>query len=184
MKRNMQKFGVIIITLAVLVITITGCKGEKGDIGLVGPHGPTGPPGPTGPTGPAGQDGSVGVKVYNRDIYYSEWYSQTGGKYYMIRNIPFNANSTVLVFQYRSDQANYWYALPYTRVNSNGSTTTWLYSLLYSSQVIQLEMMGATFTGATSWKIITIQGSLGKRSSENIDFRNYEEVKKAFQLPD
>ena len=191
-------FGVLAIISA--VIFMNGCKAEKGEVGPIGPIGATGANGAigaTGATGGTGATGATGAKGDKGDtgatgatgtanVIYSDWTNVTfagSGTSYIANVTAPKLTQDIL------DKGNvniYWkigtsvYYIPYVQVI--GTTTYTVFQILTVGN-IKLTASYAGITG-TAIRYVIIPGGVAGGRKAAIDYSNYEEVKKYYNLKD
>ena len=87
---------------------------------------------------------------------------------------------------YMSTGTDGWIALPYTIPISSSYSTTYIFAHYLGSVRVVKSDTDYTQTGnpgTTTFKIVCISAS-GRKANPNVNLRNYEEVKKAFNLVD
>jgi hypothetical protein len=155
-----------------------GPKGDKGDPGAQGVAGPAGPQGAAGPQGPAGQNG-------NANVIQVTYGSRTHTGSQMTFSLPSSITSAMLnssVFFTYVKQVD-WYALPgETQFGTRG------YRVYASNTRADILINRTTGTGndvfdSIRFLIIPATNLINGRKAA-IDYSNYEEVKKYYNLPD
>jgi hypothetical protein len=179
----MKKLQFIFATLTSLslVFLLAACAGPQGEVGPAGPQGAAGPQGVAGQTGAQGPAGTA-------NVIYSEWKtttfngsstSQTGIIDAPKLTLEMRDKATVLV--YVQIIFNGTYLLPYYRAGDNR-----ILANIQTPGRIVIEAVGTegvAFARASTYRYIIIPGAvLGRKAA--IDYSNYEEVKKAYNLPD
>lgn len=169
--------------LIIAVACLASCqKGEKGD---------------TGSPGKDGTNGNANVHTQNFTINNSQWYhvgtaGQPNEGYWADIScsiITSEIVSTGAVLAYIDDGSQTWVALPATI--PTGVDDTYPYSRScnyeYSTNLITIIVQDNDFyttnPGLNYFKVVTIAGN-AKRINPKIDFRNYNEVKRTFNLAD
>lgn len=170
----------------------SGDPGPKGDTGATGATGPAGPAGPTGATGPAGPTGATG-NANVRQITFGSRTISVG-------------NSTISLTLTGVDRAllEQSAVLVYVRFGSLSSSTLWyqipgyvggfsgmrLNVRFYGNSPMTLEIFPDNFQGTTPLTLDAIRVVIIPSNSQTngrkaaLDYTNYEEVKKAYNLPD
>lgn len=156
----MKKAALFILT----VILISSCSKE----------------GPAGPAGPAGKDGTANILTYTSVASWT--YSSTNNIYYYNygciglsqKNIDYG-----VILAYGSTNSTDWFPIP---VVLGGDQ----YTFVVSNQLIQYQCYsidGTTVTPINNLqvKVVIIPPSQMKPNSD-INFKNYSEVKEAFNL--
>ncbi len=170
-------FGMLAIVSA--VIFMDACKAEKGEVGPIGPTGAKGDPGATGATGAVGATGTA-------NVIYSEWTNVTfagSGTSYIANVAAPKLTQDILD---KGDVHVYWkigssiYYIPYAQVL--GTTTYTLFQILTVGN-IKLTASYA-ISSSTSIRYVIIPGSIAGGRKAAVDYRNYEEVKKYYNLKD
>lgn len=156
--------------------------------------GPQGPEGPQGPQGPAGQDGNANVKSTTVTVRPNDWYwDETSWRVdleYKAIDADIDDYGAVLVYM---DNGNTWRQLPmtfYYSVVDDGVEYFYSSSLEISTYLEGLSIFWTEndfFDGYQPeehrFKIVVIAASYYDSRSD-VDYSNYEAVKKAFQLAD
>ena len=187
------------ITVLTVASLLSSC-GKDGDIGPAGPQGAAGPAGAQGGTGQTGQTGSA-------NVIYSDWLpipaTATAALPYR-KNFSFPAPAITqdiidkgLVYAYLK-QGTSVAPLPYSQGYGTNTETTgsFLTTVLLGVGSMSLNQdwltpgtIPASFANATSvvggWthlRYIIIPGSIKTSISPKVDLRNYDEVKKYFNI--
>lgn len=150
------------------------CKTE------VGPAGPAGATGATGPAGPAGPAGATGTA----NVIYSDWATVTftgSGTSWTGKITAPKVTQEIMdkglvrtYFKFGNDV----YEGTYT--NLTGGATTAIYQYLSLGNI----NLRATFNATYPWRYVIIPGGTASGRLANIDYSNYAEVKKAYNIPD
>ena len=172
----------------------TGPAGVNGAVGLTGAAGATGATGATGPQGPKGDKGDTG----SINITSSDWFSPTTADWQKVTNTQYlyalnepkitqNILNAGLVLVYGRIQPNSTvYLLPITTVTNVGLVTFLTSASLgkIGIQYIELSDFQANLNllPVKQFRYVIVPGALGGRT--DIDYNNYEEVKKAFNIAD
>lgn len=148
------------------------CKGPQGD------PGPAGPQGQQGVAGPKGDPGTA-------NVIYSPWlnvsFSGSGTSYTGTITAP-QITQDVLD---KADIRVYWsengrvITLPYSQ--SISGTTYTVHQRFY---VGRIELLSSYSLTTTRMRYVIIPGGTPTGRKAAIDYSNYEEVKKAYNLPD
>lgn len=160
---------------ASMLYLLTACSSATGEVG------PKGDTGAQGPAGPAGQNGnanviqiSYGTRTWVNTVGTSVTLSLTGV------NASVASNSAYFTY---IQVDNLWYAVP-GEISSYGEFRTYLNPQATSTVVIRRVTTGIALN-ATAVRVILIPASdLRNGRKAAIDYSNYEEVKKAYNLPD
>jgi hypothetical protein len=169
---------------ASMICLLTACPSATGEIGPKGDKGDTGAQGPAGvqgPAGPAGQNGNANVIQIS---YGARTWANTVGALITLNLTGVNASvaSNSAYFTY-IQLDNLWYAVP-GEISSYGEFRTYLSPQATSTVVIRRVTTGIALN-ATAVRVIIIPASdLRNGRKAAIDYSNYEEVKKAYNLPD
>jgi len=193
MKSITRSLAVIAITIA--TISMVSCK--KGDTGPAGPAGPAGPQGPQGPVGPTGQSGNGTVMQF---IYADQGAIDLTGaapnnnKFGLLINASDDTlvNAAWFAYLYKDGA---WYGVPGAGENdaSNYSFSYGYISNALDTAVFLVSRSSGPGEIYDAFKVVRIlidqtatnsTGGSGNRTRglPNIDFRNYEEVKKYYNL--
>jgi len=166
---KMKKTILLVFTVIAVMLTTNGCK--KGD---------------TGPQGPAGTNGTNGsANVHSQTFFFPNWID--GGSQIEYYCILADADITQSIIDYGIVQvyianAGMWTALPYSWNN---------YTTIFSNYLgnVKVEISHSDFSPMTSqpgtslFKVVCVSGT-SRRLNPNLNWNNYDEVKKAFNLAD
>lgn len=172
----MKRFAVVCLLVVTSALFFDGCAGKTG---------PTGPAGAAGPTGSTGPD----AKYYDFSLVFSP--TVASGYFSLAANTTYTSIDAVITY-WKKDVDTY-IQLPYTWYNP-GYTVAYFYTYIDLSGGIPwlyvVSQKGDNIAGSpwasTStfyFRTIVIKGSAGK-SAPNIDYSNYQEAKKYYNLPD
>jgi hypothetical protein len=204
MKSISRLLTVYAITLA--IVSMISCK--KGDTGPAGPAGPAGSAGPTGPAGAAGAQGPTGASGNANVMQYVYAPVDNNGNFtgldltgaapldnYLALSLyaPNDTLDKAAWFMYLFKDGAY-YAIPGAGV---GDSSTYSFSFGYYVQDSALFIVsrptgkGEIYDAIKLVRILisnvgptgTTHGGSGRRGLPDIDFRNYAEVKKYYNLP-
>jgi len=187
MKTNIKSISLAGIAL-VLGLTIISCKkGDTGPQGPAGPQGATGQQGPQGPTGQQGATGNANVQNYSITISSSQWtYDNLYERlYYRWYN---SANSQSAVYGYVMSGSGKQ-SMPYYTSTSAWSEQYDLASKLFSSPAY-IEFQFTNYNSRTTapsydkYFDLVIIPPTQRKANPNVDYSNYEEVKRVFKLGD
>jgi hypothetical protein len=170
MKKQLKSMGVLL--LAISMVILSGCK--KGEDGA------------------PGKDGSANVTAYTYSI--SSW-DYTSPAYYKSLSIPELTSqniNTASVQVYLGTTSNTWRAIPFSQYNSGAAdylmgfeTTigsvkvTWIYDSSLSSGSDPNTYFGTT----CQFKVVIIPPAM-IAANPGVDLKNYEEVKRIFNVKD
>lgn len=191
----------LVLVVACIAFTLlAGCKGEvgpqgpageKGNTGATGPQGSTGATGPqgaTGATGPAGPTGATGSAGQNaaQPIYYDFTVDLSKALASWTFPKPLEANDIVLAYimtnkgigynplpfrgyAYTSDQKDF--------IKLDVTFSVYTYTLYFDNET-------SVPPGASFWiRTVILKGAKGGRLAVD-KYRDYNELKKEFSLPD
>ena len=149
--------------------------------------------GDTGPAGPAGTNGTNGnANVKSKTIFVagSEWINSAGASTVtkLVSEITTDIINNGAVLVYVDNGSNNWSALPVTTTDPSGVVLAFGYDiepgkLILNAEVNQNVTLTASTFGNTNFRIVTIAGS-GRMANPNLNYNDYNEVKKAFNLKD
>ena len=149
--------------------------------------------GDTGPAGPAGANGTNGnANVKSKTIFVagSEWINTVGESKVtkLVTEITTDIVNNGAVLVYIDNGSNNWGAMPTTVADPSGLVVTFGYDiepgkLILSATVNASVTLTATDFGNTNFRIVTISGS-GKIANPNLNYNDFNAVKKAFNLKD
>jgi hypothetical protein len=166
--------------IMILVLILTVCESVKGPTGPQGPKGETGQQGPTGPEGK--------TSVLAQTIIVSTWEYNSDLSAYTAAITDSNISQDILdhgfVVVYWEMGTGVWVQLPWTLYITSSLSTT--YSVLYSLNTVLIMLRDSDLTKPNDpdpmkFKIVAVSGSTGL-AKQSIDWSNYEEIKKEFQL--
>ncbi|WP_019987056.1 collagen-like triple helix repeat-containing protein [Rudanella lutea] len=186
--RNTRFFGTLLLVTSLL---LTQCKGPAGDPGPQGPAGPKGDTGAAGAQGPKGEVGSANVTQIT-------WLkaSDRSNPFESIYRLPADvslANALVQGYVTVSNLPNSssWIAVPsfldYAWIPTSQRD---FYSFTYGTGRVSLERFNEAGNRTPnlydfSLKVIVVPAATLKNGRfANLDYTNYQAVKKAFNLPD
>jgi len=200
MKRLLQ-----FIMLFFAIAFVQACEGPEGE---VGPQGEQGETGPAGPTGPAGTPGTAQVFEFQYPFnaetgygLYGSW-DEIATALKIDNSLTVGDNDAVLVYTFNGpddEENDTWTPLPQTFFVNEG-----LLQLTFSHSNTFLEILMqasfdltniTTYDGTYSFRVVIIPGLKLRTANGKIitskpdltkypvDFSNYEEVVKYFNLP-
>lgn len=153
-------------------------------------EGPAGPQGSPGPTGPRGSDGNANVKSVTINVASGNWIL-SGNTYYFDSYISeittdiINSGS-VQIFMESTSSTGVWLTMPWIEyINSSIFST---YNFNHSWGKVRIFKVDSDITppsnpGVRKFKVIVISSS-ARILNPNVDYTNYNEVKKTFNLKD
>ncbi len=157
-----------------LGLTLASCA-KKGDIG---------------PAGPAGTNGNANVKSKTIFVAGSEWINTPGASTVtkIVSEITTDIVNNGAVMVYVDNGGNNWSALPATATGTTGLIVTFGYDiepgkLILNAGVNANVTLTASTFGNTNFRIVTIAAS-GRMANPNLNYNDYNAVKKAFYLKD
>ena len=158
--------------LVFLPLFQTACSKD----GETGPAGPAGPAGPQGPAGPAGNANVIQITFGSKTHSGSEInYSLTGVTQAQLSGSAF--------FTYVNPGNGYWYSLPGTTAGGSKEYRTYVQANASSTPLLYVtRVAGSGSETFASTRVVIIPASVLTNGRINVDFRNYEEVRKAFGL--
>lgn len=164
----------VVFLLAFLPLFQTGCSKD----GAVGPAGPAGPAGAAGPQGPAGNANVIQITFGSKTHSGTEIsYSLTG-----VTQAQLNGSA---YFTYVNPGNGYWYALPGTTAGGAKEYRTYVQASATGTPLLYVNRVAGTGSETfTSTRIVVIPASVLTNGRSHVDFSNYLEVKKAFELGD
>jgi hypothetical protein len=195
MKSIPRLLAVFAITLA--IVSFNSCKkGDTGPAGPAGPAGPQGSQGTAGAIGPTGQSGNANVMQY---VFSSaNGIDLTGASPNNFVPLFLDASNDTLInsawFAYMF-KAGAWYAIP---GHGEGDASVYSFSYGYETQALDTALFFIDRVSGPGEvydlvKLVRIFASNdittnaanrnGSRGLPNIDFKNYAEVKKYYNLP-
>src|SRR5687768_6627996 len=171
-----------------LVLLATSCK--KGD---TGPEGPAGPAGPQGPQGPKGDTGVANV-IYSAwtDVTYSPITDTVAGVvdtvgWFYVWTVPklsmdiINKGDVKVFLNVDVPGDPTVFPLPYFNGSVIINPTYWLNTIQLVSN-INASTFGTGANKVQQYRYVLIPGGVLARSG--VDFNNYREVQKAYNIPD
>ncbi len=170
-----------VLAITTLILFITSC--EKNEPGVAGPQGAQGP------------QGNANVNSVNVAVNTSDWelyLNPLGGNDWVAQKSVSIITSSVVssgaVYVYlRKTYSNggyYYQALPFTWVDTPSSARTYGFSISANTLNIHVEDTDNSLygLGAYTFKVVAVDGA--RMSNRLVDFNNYSEVKKTFNLAD
>ncbi len=172
-------FGMLVVVSA--VIFMDACKAEKGEIGPIGPTGAKGDKGDPGAAGATGATGATGTA----NVIYSPWTSVsfTGSAANYTGSLA-AAKLTQEILD-KGDIRVYWsesgrvLSIPYSQVV--GSTPYTVHARYF---VGRIDFIANYALSAQMFRYVLIPGGVPTGRKAAVDYNNYEEVKKYYNLPD
>lgn len=181
-----------VLSLVALLFTgafFIGCK--DGEAGAIGPAGPTGPAGPAGPAGPTGATGPAGPAGQNGNANVIQL--TFGSKVHSGAEISFTLTGVTQAvlnqsayFTYVTPGNGYWYSLPGTTVGGTKEYRTYVTSQGSGTPLVYVNRVAGTGSETfTNTRVVIIPASaLSNARKASVDYTNYQEVKKYYNLPD
>jgi hypothetical protein len=158
-----------ILIISIIIVAIISCKGPQGEVGPQGTQGSQGIQGNAGPIGTA-------------NVIYSEWtnitFTGSGSSWQAKISAPKITQEILdkgLVKTYFKLDKNV-YELP---LASGG--LSYLYQSISIGNINLLS--NSKWSSEIPWRYVIIPGGIGARRA-NIDYSDYEAVKKAYNIPD
>ncbi|HEV7347401.1 collagen-like protein [Telluribacter sp.] len=195
MKQLFSKFVLVAVTAFFL-----GCEGPEG------PTGPAGPQGPQGTAGPAGQVGAPGtanvlfspwVPISKKQLSQDYWnkadnmasFALSGDAMTKILTQNHLDKGVVLVYNRLTGGKTRLFPLPQTFMLAEGNMMMYNFDVEPGKVNVFIQFSKAIdptkiFTEDEDYRVVLIPGGTLFRMSGEIDLKNYEAVKKAFNLPD
>lgn len=178
MKKTNKTIMTVIAGVALtLGLTLASCA-KKGDTG------------PAGPAGANGTNGNANVKSKTIFVAGSEWINTPGESTVtkIVSEITTDIVNTGAVMVYVDNGNNNWSALPATATGTTGLVLSFGFDiepnkLTLTAQVNANTTLTAATFGNTNFRIVTIAGS-GRLANPNLNYNDYNAVKKAFNLKD
>lgn len=169
------------------------CKGPEGDPGPQGEKGDTGAKGDTGPQGPPGTATVVELGyTFNAENGYTLKATFAELAEALETDITVGEADAVLVYWYlgqEEDNTSAWMPLPQTLFIEAG----WLqYNFYFTPTIFNLFInsdadpatLPADYTEQQGFRIVIVPGSIpgGKVAKPDVDYKNYDEVAKYFNI--
>ena len=146
-----------------------------------------GPVGPQGPAGINGTNGSSNVSSFTANTTTSSWGVNASHSYELDASFSVPAitadvvnNGTIQVF-IGDGTGNQWSAMPFSLTGVEFNYTYSLQTIIF--QVTQSNMNPPNNPGTQQFKIVVIPSAM-RKAHPNVNYHNYEEVKKVFNLKD
>jgi hypothetical protein len=156
---------------------LTSCDKLKGDIGPAGPQGETGPKGDPGEVGDP-----AGAFQFSTDTLSTQADGSTGFGLTLTQDIASSIEKGVVLVYAKS--GNFWFPLPgIVPFGNEISNYTFAYGVENLELNFLLFQMDATPKKRffTNLRIVVVPAA-NARLNATIDYKNYEEVRKAFNL--
>jgi len=160
----MKKIILLAFTM-IAAITFNGCK--KGD---------TGPAGTTGATGPTGATGNANVQNFSFTTTAASWTAGSGNWFYNY-SLPASTNVNGAVLMYLQS-GTVFTQLPFTQ---NGVEYYFAYDT--NNPHVGVYVTSASNPGILGFKVTVIPPA-SRIGHPNVNYKNYEDVKKTFNLKD
>ena len=184
-KTNKKTVKVIATIFVAFGLIFSSCKKDPGPKGDTGSQGPAGPAGTNGTNGINGTNGNA--NVVSSSITTASWTyvapSWEMSFTYPAINQDILDNGAVLV--YVKSGSNY-YQLPYTFYPSSSYSRTYTFVHYLGGLkvfVTDSDLTQPTNPGTLTFKVVAIAAS-GKMANPNLNYDDYNAVKKAFNLQD
>ena len=151
----------IFLSFALLSLLITSCKKEKYQ--------------PAGNYVVSGTNSNT-VKKYDFTVYSSDWMASGSNQYYNYMGIPAGTdmNGAVMVYYYA---AGYYTALPFIV-----SGTQSIMFAFQTNTILEVDLIGMPAQTCSFRAVIIPPGS--RLQHPEVDYTNYEQVKKVFSIKD
>lgn len=208
MRKNMKSISQLLTVYAITLAIVSFISCKKGDTGPAGPAGPAGAAGPTGPAGAAGAQGPTGVSGNANVMQYVYAPLDASGRFkgldltgaapnnnYLALSLyaPNDTLSKCAWFMYLFKSGVY-YAVPGAGV---GDSSTYSFSFGYYTRDSALFVVSRPSGKGEIYHAIKLvrilisnisptsspRSGSGRRSLPDIDFKNYADVKKYYNLP-
>ncbi len=188
----MKKYGLLLSTaiLAVFMILQSCTKPANGEVGPQGPAGSAGPQGAAGPAGPAGQNGATGPAGQNgnANVIQVTFGSRTHTGSELSYTLPSSISSATLnnsLFYTYVLSAGSWYALPGSSYLGEKEYRVFAYSTNARIYISRVTGTGSEVFSSTRFIIIPSSTQInGRVGLPDIDFSDYNAVKRYYNLPD
>lgn len=180
------------LLVCIVLFSFSACKGPqgdpgpKGDTGVAGAQGAAGPAGAAGAQGPAGPAGQNGNANVIQITFGSKTHSGSELTYPLAAaGVTSDLLTSCAYFTYVSETPanNVWTALPGTLGFSSRE-----YKVSVNSRTVSLYINRTSGTGSDTFygtRIVLIPANdLRNGRKAAVDYSNYEEVKKFYNLPD
>jgi hypothetical protein len=167
--------------IALLGLVFWGCKGPQGEIGPEGPQGVQGVPGPKGDPGTAGSlQFSVGQTATEDDGFLGLTLKLTAETR--------NSVEKGVILVYAKSQ-NFWFPLPGIVLFANNQIAN--YSFFYGIENLDLQLVLLPLGGEAAAvkrsfqdvRIVVVPAMNGRLPAD-LDLRDYDQVRRVFQLPE
>ncbi|GAB3181918.1 hypothetical protein GCM10027291_52100 [Telluribacter humicola] len=165
--------------LVLIGLVFSACEGPQGEIG------PEGPQGPQGVQGEPGEAGTAGAFQFSTDTISTD---ESGDLAFALEDLPADAVASVekgVILVYAKSQ-NLWFPLPGIVLFGNNQVSS--YSFFYGIEgqnmnVFLLQNSEAAKRSFQDLRVVIVP-ALNARLSAEVNLKNYEDVRKAFNLPE
>lgn len=169
-------------SLLFLSIACTPTSGEVGPKGDKGDPGAQGVAGPAGPQGPAGQNGNANVIQFS---FGSRVYNPVNSEItYTLQGVTADMIGKSVLLLYLQNTSGYWYPIPGIFDGIYEYRTIIRPSANSTVAVRRTDNTTVTQTFSATRIIIIPASDLRNGRKAAVDYSNYEEVKKHYNLPD
>ena len=172
----------IVVLLMGSLPFLYSCDKLKGDVGPAGPQGEQGVAGPKGETGDAGT-GTGGALQFSRDTASTDADGALGFGFTLTQeNAKAIEKGVILVY---AKSGGYWFPLPgLVFFGEDVTNYTFLYQVdkLALNLVILETVENPKIRKFESVRVVVIPASNGRLNAE-VDYKDYEAVRKTFNLP-
>ncbi len=163
----------------------TGPKGEQGAAGAIGPAGAAGTQGPVGPAGPKGDQGNPAGAI---QISFGLSFSSSQGLFEFTPAVPANHTANEIekgIVNCYVKGNSFWYQVPGKVLLSTAEVDDMLFIYKVESNKITIRLSTVRVFKRISFEDIrfVFVPAQNARLSAEVDFSNYEEVRKAYNLP-
>ncbi len=166
--------------LVVLIgLGFSACKGPQGEIG------PEGPQGPQGVQGEQGEPGTAGAFQFSTGAADTD---ESGDVVFALEDLPADAVASVekgVILIYAKSQ-NLWFPLPGIVLFGNNQVSNYSFFYGMEGQNLNVFLLQTSETAQRNFQDIrvVVVPALNARLSAELDLKNYEAVRKAFNLPE
>ncbi|GAB2773047.1 hypothetical protein GCM10027275_15010 [Rhabdobacter roseus] len=169
------------VALVAAMPLMYGCEGPQGEVG------PEGPQGPQGTQGPEGEEGVAGAIQFTTGARQTDEDGDLG----FSLDIPAEAASFVekgVVLVYAKTQG-FWFQVPGEIFFANGGFGRYTFAYRVSGGKFDVQLI-QTATADTNPQRqfedvrVVLVLALNSRLSADVDFKDYKQVQKAFNLPE
>lgn len=164
--------------LVLIGLVFSACEGPQGEVG------PEGPQGPQGVQGEQGEPGTAGAFQFSTGAAQTD---ESGDVFFALEDLPADAIASVekgVILVYAKSQ-NLWFPLPGIVLFGQNQVSNYSFFYGIEGSDMNVYLLQTSETAQRSFQDIrvVVVPALNARLSAEVDLKNYEAVRKAFNLP-